>query len=43
MQPGELRYWSFCSCQGFANTRVNDCVHDEQIPVSMCSTHNISE
>ena len=29
---GELRYWSFCSNQGFANTRVNDCVHDEQIP-----------
>jgi hypothetical protein len=33
MGDGELRYWSFCSNQGFANTRVNDCVHDEQIPV----------
>ena len=30
---GDLRYWSFCSNQGFANTRVNDCVHDEQIPL----------
>jgi hypothetical protein len=33
MGEGELRYWSFCSNQGFANTRVNDCVHDENIPV----------
>ncbi len=33
MGTGELRYWSFCSNQGFANTRVNDCVHDEAIPV----------
>jgi hypothetical protein len=33
MGGGELRYWSFCSNQGFANTRVNDCVHDENIPV----------
>lgn len=30
---GDLRYWSFCSNQGFANTRVNDCVYDEEIPV----------
>ncbi len=33
MEAGQLRYWSFCSNQGFANTRVNDCVHDEMIPV----------
>lgn len=33
MGSGDLRYWSFCSNQGFANTRVNDCVHDETIPV----------
>jgi len=33
MGSGDLRYWSFCSNQGFANTRVNDCVYDEQIPV----------
>lgn len=32
MGSGELRYWSFCSNQGFANTRVNDCVHDENVP-----------
>ncbi|MDE2368803.1 MAG: hypothetical protein KGN16_07505 [Burkholderiales bacterium] len=33
MGGGDLRYWSWCSNQGFANTRVNDCVHDENIPV----------
>jgi hypothetical protein len=33
MGEGDLRYWSFCSNQGFANTRVNDCVHDENVPV----------
>lgn len=33
MGTGELRYWSFCSNQGFANTRVNACVHDEEVPV----------
>lgn len=33
MGEGQLRYWSWCSNQGFANTRVNDCVHDERIPV----------
>lgn len=30
---GELRYWSWCSNQGFANTRVNACAYDESIPV----------
>ncbi len=29
---GDLRYWSYCSNQGFANTRVNACVHDENVP-----------
>ncbi|WP_234707056.1 hypothetical protein [Cupriavidus metallidurans] len=33
MGTGELRYWSMCSNQGFANTRVNGCVYDEQVPV----------
>jgi len=33
MGSGDLRYWSFCSNQGFANTRVNQCVHDENVPV----------
>ena len=29
----QLRYWSICSNQGFANTRVNDCLFDEEIPL----------
>ncbi|WP_234414012.1 coniferyl aldehyde dehydrogenase [Ideonella sp. A 288] len=33
MGSGDLRYWSFCSNQGFANTRVNQCAHDEHVPV----------
>lgn len=33
MGTGDLRYWSYCSNQGFANTRVNACLHDENIPV----------
>jgi len=33
MGDGELRYWSICSNQGISNTRVNDCLFDEEIPV----------
>jgi hypothetical protein len=33
MGSGDLRYWSYCSNQGFANTRVNACAHDENVPV----------
>jgi hypothetical protein len=33
MQEGDMRYWSICSNQGFANTRVNDCLFDEEIPL----------
>jgi hypothetical protein len=29
----ELRYWSICSNQSFGNTRVNDCLFDEEIPL----------
>ena len=34
MTKGDLIYWSICSNQGFANTRVNDCLFDEQVPVN---------
>ncbi|MFZ1814797.1 MAG: hypothetical protein WAU16_10285 [Rhizobiaceae bacterium] len=37
----QLRYRSFCSNQGFANTRVNGCVHDEQIPVNKDGIYTI--
>jgi hypothetical protein len=33
MEEGDMRYWSICSNQGFANTRVNDCLFDEEIPL----------
>lgn len=33
MGEGQLRYWSVCSNQSFVNTRVNDCLFDEEIPV----------
>jgi hypothetical protein len=29
---GDLRYWSWCSNQGFGTGRVNACVYDEQVP-----------
>ena len=29
----DLRYWSLCSNQSFGNTRVNDCLFDEEVPV----------
>lgn len=41
MGTGDLRYWSWCSNQGFANTRVNLCVHDENIPVSPNGTYTL--
>lgn len=33
MGDGELRYWSICSNQSFTNTRVNDCLFDEEVPL----------
>ncbi len=32
-EDGDLRYWSWCSQQGYASGRVNKCLFDEQIPV----------
>lgn len=32
MTDGELRYWSVCANQSFVNTRVNDCLYDEELP-----------
>ncbi len=42
MGDGQLRYWSLCSNQGFANTRVNDCVFDEEIPVGPDGMYTIA-
>ena len=32
-KEADLRYWSICSNQSFGNTRVNDCLFDEEIPL----------
>ena len=32
-KENELRYWTVCSNQSFGNTRVNDCLFDEEIPL----------
>lgn len=42
MTKGELVYWSVCSNQGFANTRVNDCLFDEQVPVNKSGEYLIA-
>lgn len=41
MNQGQLRYWSICSTQGFANTRVNDCVFDEEIHLDANGNYTI--
>ena len=42
MTSGELRYWSVCSNQSFVNTRVNDCLYDEEIPLASDGTYTIA-
>ena len=37
-----LRYWSLCSNQSFVNTRVNDCLHDEEIPIDKNGFYTIA-
>lgn len=41
MGGGQLRYWSICSNQSFANTRVTDCLFDEQVPVDAQGNYTI--
>ena len=38
----DLRYWSLCSNQSFVNTRVNDCLFDEEIPVNKNGFYTIA-
>jgi hypothetical protein len=42
MTSGELRYWSICSNQSFVNTRVNDCLYDQEIPLASDGTYTIA-
>jgi len=37
-----LRYWSLCSNQSFVNTRVNDCLFDEEIPIDKNGFYTIA-
>jgi hypothetical protein len=41
-EEAELRYWSLCSNQSFVNTRVNDCLFDEEIPVNKNGIYTIA-
>ncbi|ENU47268.1 hypothetical protein I6L25_09465 [Acinetobacter nosocomialis] len=41
MKSGQLRYWSICSNQSFANTRVNDCLYDEEIPLDKNGNYTV--
>ena len=38
----DLRYWSLCSNQSFVNTRVNDCLYDEEIPIDKNGFYTIA-
>ena len=38
---GELRYWSWCSNQGFGTARVNACVFDEEEPIDVQGYYTI--
>ncbi len=33
MKPAQLRYWSVCKNHSLADTAVDDCVYDEQVPL----------
>ncbi|MBI1407642.1 MAG: hypothetical protein GC145_16140 [Caulobacter sp.] len=41
MGSGELRYWSICSNQGFANTRATACLFDEEVPLDADGLYTI--
>ncbi|WP_237444245.1 hypothetical protein [Sinobacterium norvegicum] len=41
MTDAQLRYWSICSNQSFANTRVNDCLFDEEVPLDQNGYYTI--
>jgi len=41
-EESEVRYWSLCSNQSFVNTRVNDCLFDEEVPVDRNGFYTIA-
>ena len=42
VEESDLRYWSLCSNQSFVNTRVNDCLFDEEIPINKNGFYTIA-
>ncbi|ATQ43683.1 hypothetical protein [Caulobacter mirabilis] len=42
MGRGQLRYWSICSNQGFANTRATACLFDEEVPLDKDGYYTIA-
>lgn len=41
-EAADLRYWSLCSNQSFVNTRVNDCLFDQEIPLNKNGFYTIA-
>jgi hypothetical protein len=41
-EEADLRYWSLCSNQSFVNTRVNDCLFDQEIPLNKNGFYTIA-
>ena len=41
MQPAQLRYWSLCKYRSLADTAVDSCLYDEQVPVAADGSYTI--
>ncbi len=41
MSSGQLRYWSLCKYRSLADTAVDDCVYDEQVPLDAQGRYTI--
>ena len=42
VDQSDVRYWSLCSNQSFVNTRVNDCLFDEEVPTDKNGFYTIA-
>ncbi len=41
MEAGELRYWSICKYRSLADTAVDSCLYDEQVPLDANGRYTI--
>jgi hypothetical protein len=41
MQPGQLRYWSFCKYRSLHDPEVDGCLYDQQVPVDAAGNFTI--